>query len=256
MKTKTGKLVMRSQNPLETSMDERNSMWDLYHKNYNDVTREEFDRDFNEKTHVFVGRDTGDDSIQGFSTAKIYEQVVDGKKIGIIYSGDTMINKEYWGQKSLNCVFMKEVALWKLKHPFTPLYWLIITMGYRTYLIMAKNAVEYWPRYDRETPKDKKNLIDAISLKRFGSDYDPKTGVITPQNTNCTLGEHVAPMTADLLNLPQMKFFVKSNPNYEQGSELVNICRLDIHWFIKGVTKTVIKLLPFSRAVFRPAVAK
>jgi len=247
---------MRSQNPLKTSMEERNAMWELYHQNYNDVTREEFDRDFEEKSHVFVGRDSGDNSIQGFSTAKIYEQVVDGKKIGIIYSGDTMINKEYWGQKALNCAFMTEVALWKLKHPFTPLYWLIITMGYRTYLIAAKNAVEYWPRYDRETPKDKKSLLDAISLKRFGTDYNPVTGVITPKNTNCTLGQHVAPITTELLKLPQMKFFVEKNPNYEQGDELVSICKLDTLWFLKGITKTIIKLMPLKKTALRPAVAK
>ncbi len=253
MKKRSKRLIVKTYKVEDIAPTVLEDMWEIYRSNYDNVTRAEFDRDLNEKTHVFLGMDSGDESIQGFSACKFYFQNVKGKKVGVLFSGDTMIDKDYWGQKALHTAFMKEVFSWKLRHPFTPLYWFIITMGFKTYLIMAKNAVEYWPRHDQSTPSDKKALIDALAGSKFGADYDPETGLISPSKTGCTLGDHVAPITNKVMMIPEIKFFISKNPNYAKGVELANICRLDSRWLLRMVfkfsCKTLFKLIKTKKIV-------
>ena len=80
---------------------QRDGMWALFHRYYEDVSREAFERDLAAKSHVIELRDSGDGSLQGFSTLHTYRRAVEGRSIGVLYSGDTIIAQPYWGQTAL-----------------------------------------------------------------------------------------------------------------------------------------------------------
>jgi len=229
---KKGKLKVTTLNFEEIHLELKEQMWQLYYQNYDDVTREQFELDLAEKNKIFIGMDERTGEFAGFSAMKLYFETVNNKKIGVIYSGDTMFRKEYWGQKGLHKCFFLESLKFKLKNPFTPFYWLFISMGYKTYLIMAKNCLEYWPHYHKLTPPNKLEILNVVSSRKFGHDFHPETGIVSFSNVKCKLSNHVAKIDETILELPEVNFLVKKNPGFQNGDELVSIINLNFRWLI------------------------
>ena len=84
-------------------------MFDLLDDHFEGVVFERFQEDLAEKHWVLVIRDD-EKVIQGFTTARLLDAEVDGDPVRAIYSGDTIINREYWGDKILGTLFLRFVV--------------------------------------------------------------------------------------------------------------------------------------------------
>lgn len=196
-------------------------MWRLYATYYSDGTRSIFVHDFFEKDHVIVLRDTGDNSLQGFSTLHCFKTTIRNKPIMVLYSGDTIIDRRYWGQNSLQKAFFRYIVKCKLAHPVMPLYWFLISKGYKTYLLLSRNYPVYWPRYDKPTPSWEKELLDTLGTRKFGDEYLPDLGILRHKKCPGKLRESVAPIGDDLCDkYPDINFFANTNPHHDKGDEL------------------------------------
>ncbi len=49
------------------------------------------------------------------------------------FSGDTIIEKEYWGNRALTCAMYRYIVSFKLRYPLVPVYWILISKGFKTY---------------------------------------------------------------------------------------------------------------------------
>ena len=225
-------------------------MWDLFAESYDNVSRAKFDLDLAEKSGVFVGLDSGDNSFQGFSTYSIYEHVVESRRVWVLFSGDTMIRPEYWGQSALHMAFARTAVKWRLSHPFTPLFWFLTAMGYRTYLIMARNFPQrYWPRYSAPTPNWITQVTTSLASLRFGDMWDESRQVIHGERDQCSLATHVAPVTDEVKALPEVDFLINRNPGYAQGDELACVAEITL----RDLLQVAIKMLRKSILRSRPA---
>ncbi len=56
-----------------------------------------------------------------------------GHPIRVAYSGDTVIDPANWSAGSVAAAWFRVVSELRSKHPDEPLYWLLISSGYRTY---------------------------------------------------------------------------------------------------------------------------
>lgn len=244
MKTASGKLRARviRVDALSSSLIEQ--MWQLFAQSYDGVSRPQFDRDLAGKDAVIVGFDSGDDSFQGFSTFEIYEHRHESRKVGVLFSGDTMLRPAYWGQTALQSAFARTAVLWRLRHPSTPLYWFLTSMGYRTYLVMARNFPQrYWPRHDAATPSWIEGLIASLATRRYGAAWDGQRGVIRFARAQGALARHVAPITAEIRALPDVGFLVTRNPDYQQGVELACVARITLPDLARVALKMARKVL-------------
>jgi len=203
-------------------------MWRLYETHYDHVDRATFDRDLAEKTLVFLGTDAGSGTVVGFSTALFYRQRHAGRRVGIYFSGDTIIHPRYWGQTALHRCVIATLVRWKLRHPFTPLYWYLICSGYRTYLTLVRNFPEHWPHHQRVTERWERGLLHALSRSRYGDAYDAVRGVISFGERQPMLKTVVASLTNSALALPEVRFFTQVNPGHARGEELAMIARVNL----------------------------
>ena len=169
-------------------------------------------------------------SIQGFSTLAFYESRVNGKPIGVVYSGDTIIHPDYWGTTALPRTWVKAVLEIGEQLP-KPLYWLLISSGYKTYRFLTLFFKEYYPRYDRATPPDVQKVLHHLARERFGSDYYPELGIVRFSQGATPLREGVAEITERRLKDPHVAFFVARNPGHIQGDELVCLTRVHLDNF-------------------------
>jgi hypothetical protein len=226
------------------------AMFQIFSKYYNNTDKEQFLKDLYDKSRVFLLLDKATNTIQGFSTIKNIDVEFNSKVVRGVFSGDTIIEKEYWGQGTLGVAFLKHLFWEKLKKPFDPLYWFLISKGYKTYLLMANNFSNHYPRFEKATPEMEQHLIDSFSSSLYGHYYDKEAGVISYSkvevSTKDCLREEVSPITDELINSnKRIRFFAKMNPSWQQGDELSCVAKMTfsmpILYQIKFIRKSVVR---------------
>lgn len=230
---------------------EIDEMFRLFGEYYANVSYEQFKSDLQKKEHVFVMRDPQLPDIKGFSTIVAVSAPAGGRTARGFFSGDTVIDKEYWGSGALGVAFLKFLFLQKLKHPFSPLYWFLISKGYKTYLMMANNFETYYPRFDQPTPAKVQALLDSFAQQLYPTTYNPVTGLIVHPESDAKdrLKAQVAPICEKLLaENPRVAFFVERNPNWKQGDELACLGEmtfsLPFEYQYKLLRKSLSRFLP------------
>ncbi len=202
------------------SEKEITEFYQLYRQYYENVCFENFKTDFYKKDFVMVLRDKTKE-LRGFSTLLIFKIKYLGRECQIIFSGDTIIEKSFWGTTALTLEFLRNIIKTKLKNPFTPVWWFLISKGYKTYLLLANNFINYYPRYDKETPSEIKQMIHQLADQFYPGHFNQNTGVIEFQGTHEKLKGFVAPVTDELrLRFPKIDFFCSQNSQWAKGNEL------------------------------------
>jgi hypothetical protein len=208
-----------------------NRMFAIFSKYYSNTGEEVFKKDLLKKNVVFLLIDRRQQEIQGFSTLVNLNVEVEGRRVRGVFSGDTIIEKEFWGQGTLGVAFLKHLFLEKLKRPFSPLYWFLISKGFKTYLLMANNFSEHYPRHEQATPKREKGILAAFSKTLYPEHFREDLGLVVFDEDagKDALKSEVAPITEQMRQENQrIAFFEKQNPEWHRGDELCCIARMDL----------------------------
>jgi hypothetical protein len=239
-----GRLIARADLDARTKA----RMFQLLGAHFTGVDRTTFERDLAEKTAVIrLDDDTGE--LRGFSTLLVYATVAAGRAVTVVYSGDTIVERPWWGSPALARTWIRSVrALTGSAGPSGPsaseplslssgrsavepvsasrdVYWMLLTSGFRTYRFLPVFYRSFYPRVDAPTPPDVQATIDAIAAERFGDGYDPARGIVRFARPQVLAG--------DLLDVPRgreldphVRFFLARNPGYVNGDELVCLTRV------------------------------
>jgi hypothetical protein len=228
MTTKSGKLTALTVPANAISPQDMQRMWEVFQNYYDDISRESFEADLKPKSHVILVKDTGDQSVQGFSTLQVMRDNVQGRNVVAIFSGDTIIESSYWGQTALQKAFFRYIVKVKTQHPFAAVYWFLISKGYKTYLLLSRNFPEHWPRHEKATPPWQAAVLDVLARKKFGTAWKPEKGLLQFETCQGRLKHGVAGIEPHLLQAPDIRFFAEKNPNHLSGEELCCIGRVDL----------------------------
>ncbi|MFC1890307.1 hypothetical protein ACFL4G_11185 [Thermodesulfobacteriota bacterium] len=104
-------------------------------KHYAEVRESSFLRDLEEKEGALILYDE-EGRIQGFSTYMSIATVYRGDEIAALFSGDTVIDKDHWGTQALFNTFGRLLYRIMDENMGKKIYWFLITMGFRTYMMM------------------------------------------------------------------------------------------------------------------------
>jgi len=86
---------------------------------------------------------------------------------------------------------------------------------------------EFWPRRDRATPADTAAFIDRLASQRYGSDWNPETGVVRRSGYKL-LRPETAPIADELRSDSDVSFFEAINPGHREGDMLVCLAPLTL----------------------------
>ena len=225
------RVVPKIRKASDLSEQTKQSLFILLTRYYNGVSEKSFLDDLSEKSHVIVLYEAGSELIVGFSTLLSKSIDVNGKQVNVVYSGDTVLEKNYWGSSALGVSFLYYLFLIKLWNPRTPLYWMLISKGYKTYLKMANNFQVYYPRLNHPTPAFENEVMNLFYGSKFGSHYHSEKGLIIPGKDEmaCKVKEGVAPIDDILIaKVPEVKFFADRNSGWKVGNELACIAKMEL----------------------------
>lgn len=190
----------------------------LYRRYYTPTDAAVFEADMRAKSFALLIRDG--ERLVGFSTA---EKIAPEPAFRVLYSGDTIIDRAYWGSQVLSYAWLRAAGQIWAEQPTCPLYWMLITKGHRTYRYLPAFSKAYYPSPDWDTPMDMQALIDRLGALKFGARYDPQTGTI---RADPALPTRVAEEALGAKRSRYADYFAARNPGHREGDELVTLCQL------------------------------
>jgi hypothetical protein len=199
------------------------TMYRMLNAYYGNTTRENFERDLSSKTFVICLFEPVHNNLVGFSTLKEFYHSVDGKEYMILYSGDTIIEKEYWGSQALVMGFGEHMISMIRRFPDHEIFWFLISKGIRTYKYLPVFFREYYPHPRVATPQKHQAIMDSVARKLFADDYKQDRGIIAMENGQYLKGEFIP--QPNLENEVEA-FYYKKNPGHAKGEELVCLAAL------------------------------
>lgn len=210
---------------------EQEVMFQLFQQYYDLPDPAGFFRDFAAKDDVIILRDRKTKEIKGFSTQKKLPHKINGKDYLGVFSGDTIIDRAYWGDYTLGWAFFWYLTKLCLPWPWTRIYWHLISKGYKTYLLMTNNFTTFYPRFNKKTPTFFQSLSDDFARQLYPSTYNKEKGLLIFEGPHEHLKGNVAPITPDLRSrYPHINYFAERNPAWEKGDELV--CVAEYHMLL------------------------
>ncbi len=197
----------------------RARLWQLFRQYYDQVDEAAFFRDLDEKSHVILVRNR-QQQVVGFSTLLLERHRVESSPANVLFSGDTVVDERYWGDKSLHKAFVRFLIGAKIRAPLVPLYWLLLTKGYKTYLLLTRNFPTHFPSRHSPTPRHVARLIDRVCRRRYGSAWRAPLGIVRFERSHGQLKRGAACIEPTQLIDPDIAFFAEHNPGHLSGDEL------------------------------------
>jgi hypothetical protein len=213
-----GRLIPRA--TIDTALE--GAMFALLESHFIGVDCEVFQADLAEKSLVIVLEDN-DGILRGFTTLCVYRTMAPGRRVTVVYSGDTIVDREHWGSHALARTWIhsvRDIA----SAADEDVYWLLLTSGYRTYRFLPVFFRTFHPRLDGDTASSERKLLDDLARERFGARYDSETGIVQFARPQILAGDLLLPGRTDD---PHVRYFLARNPGYVSGDELVCLTRID-----------------------------
>ena len=203
---------------------ERASMYRLMSEFYDNTDESVFLRDFFDKDYCLTLYHE-QEGIVGFTTQKVMAVEAAGKTVHGIFSGDTIIHKDHWGDMEL---FKTWAGFWfDFAGQYDEFYWFLICKGYKTYRMLPVFFTEFYPNYRMPTPEYEQSIIDAYASKLYGREYNRENGVIEYHTVKDKLKQGVADVGSREMKNKDIAFFCQANPDHTQGNEISFLAKID-----------------------------
>jgi hypothetical protein len=219
-------------------------MYDLYATYYDATSPALFERDLHDKDWVVVLRDESG-MLAGFSSLAIVDATIGGRCLRAIYSGDTIIERAHWGTQALAFTWLRFAGSIKAQAPERPLYWFLIVKGHRTYRYLSAFSVHFYPHWQMPTPAWAHAIMQQLARQRFEEAYDSERGIVSFDRSRGHLRPVWAAVEPEEAARPDVAFFLRSNPGYTRGDELVCLTELSCS-----------NLRPLARRVFEQGLVE
>ena len=203
----------------EVTAGQIGAMYAIMESYYGNTSRTVFADDLRKKKDVVLLLD-GHGDIRGFTTLAVYPY---DAQTQLLYSGDTIVEKEYWGAHDMSQVWLNNAM------PYAEgfggaTYWFLLSKGYKTYKYLTTFFHEYYPRVDTETPGRIQLIMDSFARRQYGEKY--RDGVWAAGN-DYLRGEYDRTREAAQKDR-NAAFFLEKNPGYASGNELICLCEISL----------------------------
>ena len=218
---------------------QRSVMFDLMDRHYLNMSRSAFETDLAEKTWVILVSEPLRNSICGFSTQTLLHIPSEGRTIRALFSGDTIIAKEHWGDRALSHIWGQLALQLISQFGDDNVHWFLTSKGYKTYRFLPLFFHDFFPRFDLPTPDWATRMIDTIAQHKYPARYDSRSGLIHPGPLSDRLRPGVADLTPLRMSDPHIRFFSQQNPRHAEGDELCCVAPLSLRNFTPAAYRVI-----------------
>jgi hypothetical protein len=164
--------------------------------------------------------------LRGFVFNELLDIAFAGTRYGIFHSVYAAYDPTVRGANITQSEGLYALLRAKLKAPFKRFYWMFTASTFKSYLLLPRNFLSYWPRPDAEWPLCERSLIEEVMSDAGDPGWDPDAGLIRRNGASC-YREGIVPLEPDALADPDVMFYARLNPGQREGDTLVCLAPLD-----------------------------
>jgi hypothetical protein len=206
---------MIPQSAVDSALTRR--LYVLFARYYERVTWESFVRDQSDKDWVLLLSDDRG-CVRGFTSLKRHDLTLLGRRVRTVFSGNTIIDPDFWGEQEMARGWYQGMERLRREEPGTPLYWFLISSGYRTYLYLPLFFRRFHPCCLAGTPPFERLLMEKLGRMKFPDEY--RDGIVRVRHPREILRPEIAAPPLHKLKNPHVRYFLEKNPGYVRGDEL------------------------------------
>ena len=222
---RTQNLTASTQAASSLTSDELKRLFVLFRTHYDNVSYDRFLDDFAQKSHVILLRDENR-RLQGFSTLIVWPLIAGGRQVRIAFSGDTVIDRAYWGSSALAFEWLRLTSEIYADDPHTPLYWLLCCKSPRTYRYLSLFYRRFFPADMSDGTAAEARIADEVCRMRFDGRYDAKAGIVRAEPGSAFLRPEFAETRGSILGRADLDRYTQLNPGYACGDELACLAHI------------------------------
>jgi hypothetical protein len=218
---------------------DRDAMYGLLDGTFANVRREAFEADLTAKQWVIRVHDPLSRELVGFSTQVLFGPERIGVAARVLYSGDTVVERQHWGDVALAHVWGRLALELIDDYGDEPLYWLLTSKGFRTYRYLPMFFHEWFPRCERATPRYEAQLIDTLGTYLAPRSYDPHAQVIRAGAGKDFVRPGISEPIGRAASDEHVRYFLDRNPHYGRGDELCCLAPLTKENFTRAAYRVI-----------------
>jgi hypothetical protein len=153
---------------------DRDAMFRLMDRIYVNMRRDRFEDDLNAKQWAIIVRSPTSGDIVGFSTQVVLTVPIDGETVDALYSGDTVVDREHWGDPALASAWGNFALQLVDGRPMRRMVWFLTSKGFRTYRYLPLFFRTYFPHPARAIPARERKIIEHLG-RFIGGDFTAHT---------------------------------------------------------------------------------
>ncbi len=246
MDTKKQKITAKYIGLNSISLQQVKEMHALFIQYYHNADLATFIDDLAKKDGLILISEVKSKKIVGFSTLMTLRFNLDGREVKGVFSGDTIVARKYWGTNAAMYCFVKQLLKEKIKEPLTPLFWLLISKGYKTYLLLANNFPKHYPHY-RGKFENLSPVVNQYCQHLYPSYFNEQKQILDFGDSYQKLRGDVAEITPEMKQaFPKIDYFEEKNPDWREGKELPCIGQVNAQMLAFFARKEINKRLKRS----------
>jgi hypothetical protein len=204
-----------------------------------DVEREYAEAELRRRGSVALFHMNG--ALLGMASIDVFPAEFRGRGLAVISTTHVLIRENWRGRNLIQKLGARIFLATRLHYPLRPIYWFFDTFSYKSYLLLPRNFVEFWPRYDQPTPEPRAALIDQLATGMYGPAWRPARGVAVRSGQK-RLREQAAPLVLTPGAQPEIEFFARANPGHAAGDMLVCLCPLTLRNWLSVTRRALWRL--------------
>ena len=206
--------------------EEFDEIWAVTER-YVDTNRTFFEPKLRALPEVGLWRGAGSGRLLVWSASTCTRSSGKVKQSTIIFTSSVVIDERFRGRNLVLKTGLRILLREKLSRPHARAYWFFDTFSYKSYLILARNLTEFWPRRDQATPDGVARFVAHLAQRHYGDDWSPATGVVRRSGQKRLLPA-TAPIDTVASADPDVSFFQSVNPGHRDGDMLVCLAPLSV----------------------------
>jgi hypothetical protein len=199
-------------------------IWTLTSEFFN-VERAYTEAELRKRQSIAMFRMNG--ALLGMAAIDIRPAQFRGRRLAIISTSHVLLRENWRGRNLIQKLGIRMFLRARLRYPLRPIYWFFDTFSYKSYLLLPRNFLTFWPRHDQPTPEPRAALIDQLATQIYGPAWRPARGVAVRSGQK-RLRESAAPLVLRPDADPNLQFFARVNPGHAEGDMLVCLCPLTL----------------------------
>jgi len=197
-------------------------IWTLTGEFY-EIERSYAEAELRRRSSIAMFRMNG--ALLGMASIDVAPASFRGRPLVVISTTHVLIRENWRGRNLVQRLGFRTFLAARLRFPLRPIYWFFDTFSYKSYLLLPRNFVQYWPRHDQETPEARAALMDQLAAATYGPAWIPARGIVGRGRKR--LRANAAPLSVDGAS-PEVAYFARRNPGHAEGDMLVCLCPLTL----------------------------